>query len=619
MLDQLGRHGGFDLTVKTVGDLAVDLHHTVEDTGIALGAAFAEALGDKAGVRRFASVRVPLDEALADVVVDLSGRPYLVYEVALPEHPVIYGQPPFDAQLTEEFFRAFVTSRRHHAARDPGAGPQHPPHRRGDLQGRGPGACATPCGSRAAASPPPRACSDGRGRTVHRRARLRDRQPALGARRRSQHLGADARLSADPDEVAAAAGVVLPGVGAFGRCMEALRRSGLDRVAVDGGRVGRAPSSASASACSCSTRRRRSRPGERGLGVLPGVVRLLPEGVKRPQMQWNRLDVAAEPPAVRGPARQAVDVLRALLRARRPGQRHRHLRLRRRGRRPPSARANVWATQFHPEKSGSQRPAAPGQLRRGLCCRARHPPGGRPRRVPGGPGRLSGHRLRGLPGHRPARRALRAPLPGRLRPGDRLRRRPAGQARRFADAGAAWVHVVDLDAARSGEPRNRPVVAAMAAACRRRRRRAVRRRRALGGGGRGAVRRRRRAGRGRHRRPGAAGTGRRVGRSARRAPGRRVAVGLDVRGREVAVRGWERGSGLDVAEALAALRASRRGRLRRDPDRGGRHAGGPRPGPLPFAARPHRHAGGGVGRRGLPRPHRGAAGPRGGVGGAWPG
>jgi imidazoleglycerol-phosphate dehydratase len=110
MLDQLGRHGGFDLTVKTVGDLPVDLHHTVEDTGLALGAAFAEALGDKAGVRRFASVRVPLDEALADVVVDLSGRPYLHYEVGFPEHPVIYGQPPYDAQLTEEFLRAFVTT-----------------------------------------------------------------------------------------------------------------------------------------------------------------------------------------------------------------------------------------------------------------------------------------------------------------------------------------------------------------------------------------------------------------------------------------------------------------------------------------------------------------------------
>jgi imidazoleglycerol-phosphate dehydratase len=110
MLDQLGRHGGFDLQVKTVGDLAVDSHHTIEDTGIALGQALAEALGDKAGVRRFASVRVPLDEAVIDVVLDLSGRPYLHYEVDLPEHPVIHGQPPYDAQLTEEFFRAVVVA-----------------------------------------------------------------------------------------------------------------------------------------------------------------------------------------------------------------------------------------------------------------------------------------------------------------------------------------------------------------------------------------------------------------------------------------------------------------------------------------------------------------------------
>lgn len=110
MLDQLGRHGGFDLDIKAVGDLAVDTHHTVEDTGIALGKAFAEALGDKAGVRRFASVRVPLDEALTDVVLDLSGRPYLHYEIECPQGNTIWGSPPFDAQLVEEFFRAFVTA-----------------------------------------------------------------------------------------------------------------------------------------------------------------------------------------------------------------------------------------------------------------------------------------------------------------------------------------------------------------------------------------------------------------------------------------------------------------------------------------------------------------------------
>ena len=110
MLDQLARHSGFDLTVAVQGDLHIDTHHTIEDTGIALGAALGEALGDKAGVRRFASVRVPLDEALIDVALDLSGRPYLHWEVGYPSSPVLQGAPPFDAQLVEEFFRAVVTN-----------------------------------------------------------------------------------------------------------------------------------------------------------------------------------------------------------------------------------------------------------------------------------------------------------------------------------------------------------------------------------------------------------------------------------------------------------------------------------------------------------------------------
>ncbi|MGI8752283.1 MAG: imidazoleglycerol-phosphate dehydratase HisB [Acidimicrobiales bacterium] len=112
MVSQLGRHSGWALSVKAQGDLAVDAHHTVEDVGIALGETVREALGDKAGVRRFASIRVPLDEALIDVAVDLSGRPFLVYEVdpgaggeAFP-----IGNPPFDPQLAEEFWRAFITA-----------------------------------------------------------------------------------------------------------------------------------------------------------------------------------------------------------------------------------------------------------------------------------------------------------------------------------------------------------------------------------------------------------------------------------------------------------------------------------------------------------------------------
>lgn len=109
MLDQLGRHSGMDLTVTAKGDVAVDAHHTVEDTGILVGATLAEALADKSGVRRFASIRVPLDEAVVEAVLDLSGRPFLHYEVDPPGERIL-GDPPFDPQLMEEFWRAFVGS-----------------------------------------------------------------------------------------------------------------------------------------------------------------------------------------------------------------------------------------------------------------------------------------------------------------------------------------------------------------------------------------------------------------------------------------------------------------------------------------------------------------------------
>ena len=109
MLDQLGRHGGFDLRIAAEGDLHIDTHHTVEDVAITLGEAFREALGDKAGIRRFASGRYPLDEALVDVALDLSGRPYVVWEVPLPECLPL-GQPAFDPQLAEHAVASFATA-----------------------------------------------------------------------------------------------------------------------------------------------------------------------------------------------------------------------------------------------------------------------------------------------------------------------------------------------------------------------------------------------------------------------------------------------------------------------------------------------------------------------------
>ncbi len=113
MLAQLGKHSGMDLVVTCRGDLEIDTHHTIEDVGIAIGEALREALGDKAGVRRFASIAVPLDEALIDVAIDLSGRPFMVYEVDPSGgrgETFLLGDPGFDPQLAEEFWRALVTA-----------------------------------------------------------------------------------------------------------------------------------------------------------------------------------------------------------------------------------------------------------------------------------------------------------------------------------------------------------------------------------------------------------------------------------------------------------------------------------------------------------------------------
>jgi imidazoleglycerol-phosphate dehydratase len=106
MLQQLGKHAGWDLEVTCDGDLQVDGHHTVEDCGIAIGQALTEALGDKTGVRRFASIVVPLDEAAVEVVLDLAGRTFVVWEVPVP-YETIDG---FDKGLLEDFVRAFAQS-----------------------------------------------------------------------------------------------------------------------------------------------------------------------------------------------------------------------------------------------------------------------------------------------------------------------------------------------------------------------------------------------------------------------------------------------------------------------------------------------------------------------------
>ena len=106
MLDLFTRHGLFDISIEAKGDIDIDFHHTVEDIGIVLGQAFREALGDKKGIRRYGQATVPMDETLAAVAVDLSGRPYMVYNVKLPK--VKIGE--FDVELAREFFQAFANN-----------------------------------------------------------------------------------------------------------------------------------------------------------------------------------------------------------------------------------------------------------------------------------------------------------------------------------------------------------------------------------------------------------------------------------------------------------------------------------------------------------------------------
>jgi imidazoleglycerol-phosphate dehydratase len=106
MLQQLGTHAGFDLEIRASGDLEVDGHHTVEDVGLALGQALREALGDKRGIRRFASITVPLDEAAVEVALDLSGRPFVTHEVDVPAETI----GTYDTGLTEDFVRALATA-----------------------------------------------------------------------------------------------------------------------------------------------------------------------------------------------------------------------------------------------------------------------------------------------------------------------------------------------------------------------------------------------------------------------------------------------------------------------------------------------------------------------------
>ena len=414
-----------------------------------------------------------------------------------------------------------------------------------------------------------------------------------------QRVGADARLVDDPDDAADADGVVLPGVGAFGRCAEALARTGLGAAARDAVARG-VPFLGICVGFQLLYEGSEEDPAAAGLGVLPGTVRRLPAGVKHPQMQWNTLDIGRSDLLAGVPDPAWVYFVHSY----RPGadrRHHVHLRLRRRG--------------------GGDGRAGP---------RVGHavPPGEVRRRRPRDPGQLRGRRRRAgrLMDLYPAI-DIRDGGAVRLTQGDFDRQSdygdPVALARRFAAAGAPWLHVVDLDAARSGRPVNRATVLAIAAA--------VDVPVQTGGGVRSLDDVAELLGGGVARvilgtaaldDPGL------VRRATAAFPGR-VALGLDYRrtpdGRaEVAVRGWEEGSGRTVGRPARRGGRCRTGRGRRHVHRAGRHADGPRRRRAGRRARRHRRAGHRLGRRGLGRGHRRRWPPSGrrrptGPRGGWPG
>ena len=146
MLDQLSRHSLIDMTVKAKGDLHIDDHHTVEDTGIALGQALAKALGERRGIMRYASIDLAMDETLTRAAIDVSGRPFLVWNVAFSSPKI----GTFDTELVREFFQALAQNAGITLHVDQSLRRQQPPYRRDLLQGGGAGAAR---GARARSAP----------------------------------------------------------------------------------------------------------------------------------------------------------------------------------------------------------------------------------------------------------------------------------------------------------------------------------------------------------------------------------------------------------------------------------------------------------------------------------
>ena len=346
MLTLLARHSLIDLEVEATGDLQTGSHHTVEDTGITIGQAVAQALGDRAGIERYGWAVVPMDECLVQAAIDLSGRPYTALDVPLPD--VVIGG--FEAEALGEFMRGFAThagltlhvrllvpGNAHHAiegsvkalARALAAAVAQPARRRHPLHQ---GVAVTLL-----------AVLD------YEVSNLRSAVKAL------ELVGAQVRVTGDPADVPGADAVVLPGVGHFGEAMRRIRARGLDlavlRAADEGVRI-----LGFCVGLQLLFSESEESPGVPGIGVLPGPVRRLRTDRKLPHIGWSTVEWAPVERAGAGDrtARRLDVLLRPQLRARAAGQslvlgRARH------GVEfcAAAGRPGVTGLQFQPEKSSA--------------------------------------------------------------------------------------------------------------------------------------------------------------------------------------------------------------------------------------------------------------------------